>query len=178
MTSFTNPNNPFTPFLPSTYDTPSEKDRLDVFLVEKLAGFADVINDKKIGAYTQSAENLNGEKWIYLTTKKVRSGYQIVCYVPSFIPQTLRIPIENINQQLIITHTWGSASLPCTSLGAGDGVYISFMQMGDTRISYTLTDIALVTSTDFTGFEIVITTDGMRAGYSGFIVIEFLHDGI
>jgi hypothetical protein len=178
MTSFSNPNNPFTPFLPSTYDTPSEKDRLDVFLVEKLAGFADVINDKKIGAYTQEAENLNGEKWIFLTTKKVRSGYQIIAYIPSFINQTVRIPIENINQQLIITHTWGSASLPCTSLGAGDGDYFSFMPMGDTRISYTLTDIAVVNPTDFPGFEIIITTDAGRAAYSGFVVIEFLHDGI
>lgn len=171
-----NPSNLFTPFLPSTYDPPNEEDRLDLYLAENFSNFADVINDKKIGLYVPS-ENFNGEKWGYITTKKVRNGYQIIAYIASFIDQTFLLPIANINQQLIITHTWGSASLPTTSLGAGSGDYFSFMPMGDTRISYTLSDIAAPPST-FTGFKIVITTDGMRASYSGFIVIEFLHDGI
>ncbi len=174
----TNPSNLFTPFIEATYNIPEEKDTARSYLNSKLSGISDVVNDKKIGLYIQDSENFNGEKWAYLTTKKIRNGYQVISYVPSFIDQVVRIPISNLNEQLIITHTWGSASLPTTSLGAGTGNYFSFMPMGDTRINYTLTDVAVVNPDDEPGFEITITTDGMRSNYVGFIVIEFLHDGI
>lgn len=174
----TNPSNLFTPFIEATYNIPEEDDQGKVYLNDKLSGISNVVNDKKIGLYVQDAENFNGEKWVYLTTKKVRNGYQVIAYVPSFINQVIRVPIDNINEQLIITHTWGSASLPTTALGAGTGDYFSFMPMGDTRISYTLTDVTVTIPTDEPGFEITITTDAGRAAYSGFIVVEFLHDGI
>lgn len=173
----TNPSNLFTPFIESTYNIPEENDTGKIYLNDRLSRISDVVNDKKIGLYVQDAENFNGEKWVYLTTKKVRNGYQVIAYIASFINQVIQIPIANINEQLIITHTWGSASLPTTALGAGTGDYFSFMPMGDTRISYTLTDVMISSPSDRPGFKITITTDGMRAGYSGFVVIEFLHDG-
>ncbi len=174
----TSPSNLFTPFIESTYNIPEEDDQSKAYLNDKLSGISDVVNDKKIGLYVHNAENFNGEKWHFISTKKVRNGYQVISYVASFINQVIRIPIDNINEQLIITHTWGSASLPTTSLGSGTGDYFSFMSMGDTRISYTLTDVTVITPSDKPGFEITITTDGMRANYSGFIVVEFLHDGL
>ncbi len=175
MTIPINPIEPFTPFLPSTYDPPNEEDRLHLYLSENFSNMSDVINDKKIGAYTQNAENLNGEKWIYITTKKVRSGYQAIAYIPSLpnagvITLTLNsnpaFPIGNINPQFVVTNVFGSASKPCTSVGAGDGDYFSFMAQGDTRISFTMSDIALV----------ITTTIDLR-GYSCFIVIEYVRDG-
>jgi hypothetical protein len=172
------PSNIFTQFIEATYNIPEEDDRSRAYLNDKLSGISDVVNDKKIGLYVQDAENFNGEKWFYLTTKKTRNGYQVIAYISSFINQVIQIPVANVNEQLIITHTWGSASLQTTALGAGTGDYFSFMPMGDTRISYTLTDVTVTTPSDVPGFEVTITTDGMRANYSGFIVIEFLHDGI
>lgn len=172
-----NPSNLFTPFIEATFNIPEEDDRLRTYLNDKLSALSDVANDKKIGMYVDKAENFNGEKWHYITSKKVRNGYQSIAYIPSFVNQTVLIPIANINPQLIITHTWGSASLPCTSLGAGDGDYFSFMPMGDTRINYVMTDNLVATPADQPGFKIVITTDGTRAAYSGFIIVEYLHDG-
>ncbi len=167
MTIPTNPIEPFTPFLPVTYDIPNEEDRLHNFLEEELANFADVINDKKIGAYTQNAESINGEKWAYDTTQKVRGGYQAISRIRSFVPQTIPMPIGDINPQWVISHVWGSASKPCTSVGAGNGDYFSFYGQGDSRISFTMSDTT-----------ITIVTDGMRAAYQGFIIIEYIRDGV
>jgi hypothetical protein len=172
MTTPSNPIELFSPFLPSTYDVPNEQDRITSFLEDKLSQFADVINDKQIGVYTQSSPSFNGEKWAYLTTKKIRNGYQSICYIPSFVPQTITVnttpqyPITDINPQFIVTKVWGSATKPCTAVNAGNGDYFSFMSQGDSRISFTMSDT-----------QIVITTDGARAAYSGFIIIEFLRDG-
>jgi hypothetical protein len=160
----TNPSVLFTPFIESTFNIPEEEDRLKAFLNDVLSNITDVVNDKKIGAYTDSVENFNGNTLIYITTTKVRNGYQSMVYIPSFISETITQPIPNINNQFVITKTWGSASLPPTTPGTGD--YFSFMPMGDTRISYTMSDT-----------QIVITTDGARASYSGFIFIEYLRDG-
>lgn len=175
MTNPTNPQELFSPFLPATYNIPEEEDRLKPFLNDKLSGIADVVNDKKIGVYFDNAENFNGEKWGFLTTKKVRNGYQAIAYIPSFPgPLTLPVanqitisnPISNINPQFIITHTWGSASLPCTSVGAGDGIYFSFFTEGNSQVTYTVSDT-----------QIVINTTVDLSTYSGFIVIEYLRDG-
>ena len=167
MTIPTNPIEPFTPFLPSSYNMPEEEDRWSEWLGSNFSDISDVVNDKKIGAYTQSTENLNGEKWSYDTTSKVRSGYQAVARITSFVSQSIPMPIGDVNPQFVISHVWGSASKPCTAVGAGNGDYFSFMAMGDSRISFTMSDTT-----------ITITTDGARAAYSGFIVIEYIRDGI
>lgn len=166
MTSV-NPNSRYSPFLPTTYDFPKEDDGVSYFVCDNFARFADVINDKTIGSYTDASESLNGEKWSYDTTRKIRNGFQVILRVTSFIPQTINLPMPNINQQFVVSLIYGSASLPCTSAGAGDGDYFSFMSQGDTRIQFTMTDLA-----------VNITTDGMRASYQGFIVIQYIRDGV
>jgi hypothetical protein len=176
MTTPTNPIELFTPFLPSTFNVPEEPDRLNTYLGEKLSAFSDVINDKKIGAYTQAAESLNGEKWAYSITTKVRNGYQAIAYIPSFpnnstltltTTSTPAYPISNINPQFVVTNVWGSASKPCTAVGAGNGDYFSFYSQGNAKISFTMSDT-----------QIVITTTTDLSGYSGFIVVEYLRDGV
>lgn len=170
MTAPQEPNSPsdlFTPFLPSTYNVPQEEDRLDVFLTDKLSVFADVINQKKIGQYVQDAENFNGENWFYDTTKKNRNGYQAIARITSFVSGAIPMPIPNVNPEFIITHVWGSASLPCSATGAGDGDYFSFMAAGDPRISFTMSDTT-----------ITITATAPMSAYNGFIVVEYLRAGV
>lgn len=176
MTIPLNPQEPFTPFLPTTYNIPEEEDRGKTFLQDQLAQFADVVNDKKIGTYLQAAETLNGEKWFYNTTRITRNGYQAIAYIPSFpnagtltltATTTPQYPITDINDQFVVTHVWGSASLPCSAVGAGDGNYFSFMNEGDSRVTFTMSDT-----------QIVITTTTNLSAYSGFIVIEFLRNGL
>lgn len=167
MTTPSNPIEPFSPFLPATFTIPEEEDRLHTFLIDQFSAISDVVNDKKIGAYTQNSDSVNGEKWSYDTTKKVRGGYQSMARIKSFINQSIPMPIPDINPQFVISLTYGSASKPCTAVGAGDGDYFSFMPKGDSRISFTMTDTT-----------ITITTDGLRANYQGFIVIHYIRDGI
>lgn len=167
MTNPTNPQELFTPFLPATFNIPEEDDRLKTFLNDKLSAISDVTNDKKIGMYVDKAENFNGEKWHYDTTKKIRNGFQAIARITSFIPQVIDLPIQNVNPQFIVSHVWGSASLPCTDVGAGDGDYFSFMAQGDARIQFSMSDTSLT-----------ITTNGTTAAYQGFIVIEYIRDGI
>lgn len=172
MTNPTNPQELFTPFLQATYNIPEEEDRLKPYLNDKLSAIADVVNDKKIGLYSDAAENFNGEKWGFITPKKTRNGYQAIAYVaayPDFATSATLIitnPIGDINEQFVVTHTWGSASKPCSAVGAGDGDYFSFFTEGNSKITYTLSDT-----------QIVITTTLDMSAYSGFIVIEYLRDG-
>ncbi len=175
MTIPLNPQEPYTPFLPTTYDIP-EEGRLRSFFSENLASFADVINDKKIGIYMQAAETLNGDKFFYKTTRKTRNGYQSISYIPSFPNSGVLVitrdtdpqyPMADVNEQLIVTQVWGSASKPCTSVGSGDADYFSFMAQGDGRISFTFSDTTLT----------ITTTIDMTA-YSGFIVVQYVRDGI
>ncbi len=161
-----NPSNLFTPFLPSTYNAPDDQERLNDFVGKTFSELSDVINNKKIGAYTQDTENFNGEVWIFDTTKKVRNGYQAILRIPSFVTGTYPLPILNINPQFAITHIWGSASLPCTEIGANDGDYFSFMNEGNADIQFTMSDT-----------EITLTATAPMADYAGFIVIEYLRDG-
>lgn len=167
MTTPTNPQELFTPFLPSTYTVPEDEERRRTFLVDKFSAIADVVNDKKIGAYTQDAESLNGEKWSYDTTKKIRNGYQAIARVTSFVTGAIPMPIPNVNPQFVITNVWGSASKPCTAVGAGNGDYFSFFSEGNTNISFTMTDTT-----------INITATGPMSAYSGFIVVEYIRDGV
>ena len=171
-----NPQEPFSPFLPTTYNIPEEDDRGKTFLQDQLAQHSDVINDKKIGTYLQAAEILNGEKWFYKVTQVTRNGYQVIAYIPSFPnsgvlvltnSSTPQYPLVDINSQFVVTHVWGSASKPCSAVNAGDGDYFSFMAQGDSRISFTMTDTV-----------ITITTTTNLSLYSGFIVIEFLRNGV
>lgn len=178
MTIPTNPSELFSPFLPSTYNIPEEDDRLDTFLVDQLSTFSDVINDKKIGTYITENSTQNGEKWWYKATNVTRNGFNSMIYIdslPNASTQTItltsspKFPIESIDQNFVVTHTWGSASLPPTdpdNTVAGTGNYFSFMNEGDSRISYTISNK-----------QIVITTTVDLSGYSGFIVIEFLRRG-
>ena len=168
MTIPTNPINLFTPFLPSTFNMPDEEGRRVEWLGSTFSGISDVVNSKKIGSYTHSAINFNGEEWIFIKNK-VRNGYQIILYIAS-LPNadTLIIPnpIIDINPQFVITLTYGTASKPCTSTGAGDGDYLTFMNRGDPRIFWDMSDTT-----------ITITTTIDLSLYSGFLVIHFLRDG-
>ena len=178
MTIPTNPQEPFSPFLPTTYNIPEEEDRSRTFLVDRFSYFADVINDKKIGLYIQNAETFNGEKWFYDTTKILRNGYQAIARIPSFPNATTltltldsnpAFPITNINPQFVVSHVWGSASKPSTDPDntiAGTGDYFSFMAQGDSRISFTMSNK-----------QIIITTTVDLTAYQGFIVIEFIRNG-
>lgn len=171
-----NLNDQNSPFLPSTYNVPEEDDRLSVWLVDRFSNFANSINDKKIGNYTQDTERQNGEKWKYLDTKKTRTGYQAIAFIPSYpnastLTLTLtsrpKFPISNINPQFVISKVYGNANKPCTKTGAGDGDYFSFMAQGDSRISFTMSDT-----------QIVITTTTDLTAYQGTIVIEYIRDGV
>lgn len=161
-----NPSEIFTPFLPTTFTIPEHDDRLDTFLNETFANFADVINDKSIGAYTQSTENFNGQKWIYITPKIVRNGYQAITYIPVLASGTYAMPVPKVNPQFVITQAWGSASKPCTAVGAGDGDYFSFYSQGNVNVNFTMSDTS-----------IVLTVGGLVGTYSGFIVVEYLRNG-
>ena len=168
MTTPTNPQNDFTPFLPTTVNYPEEEERLKTFLVDLFSSYADVINDKTIGAYTQSAESFNGQKWSYDTTRKIRNGFQWVARVTQY-PNTgvLVLPSpSNINPQFRVTHVWGSASKPCTAVGAGDGEYFSFYSEGNSRITFIMTDLT-----------ITITTTADMPAFDGYIIIEYVRDG-
>lgn len=160
----TTPSNLFSPFLPSTFNIPEEEDRLKTFLNDKLSMISDVTNDKKIGIYVQDAENFNGNKFFYRTTKITRNGYQAIAYFTSFVSGSFPLPIPNVNTQFRVTHVWGSASLPPTTPGTGD--YFSFMAQGDARISFIMSDTT-----------ITITASAPMVDYSGFIIIEYLRDG-
>jgi len=171
-----NPQESFTPYLPTTFNIPEEQDRIRVFLYDRFAQISDVVNDKVIGAFTQNTESINGKKWSYDTTKKSRAGYQAIARIPSFpntgvlvltLTSNPQFPITNINPQFVISLVHGSASKPCTSLGAGDGDYFSFMSQGDSRVSFTMSDNT-----------ITITTTVDLSAYSGFLIIEYIRDGV
>lgn len=169
------PSNTFSPFLTTTQNIPEEDDRLKEFLNDTFSAYADVINDKKIGVIAQEDENFSGGKYFYKTTKITRNEYQTLVYIPSWIPMTLtlnsltspKFPIKDINNEFVVTIVYGSASLAPSSTGAGDGEYFSFFGEGNTRIQFTMSDTT-----------IVVTTDGSTASYTGFIIINYIRNGI
>ena len=77
-----------------------------------------------------------------------------------------KYPLSNVNLQFVITDLWGTASLPPTKIGQGDGNYIKFNNRGDPRIFF-----------DFTDTTITITTTIDMSSYSGFIIVEYLRNG-
>ena len=174
-----NPSDLFSPFIPTTYNIPEEEDRHDVFLQDTFASIADVVNDKNIGTYVQGKENFDGEKWWYKDPKITRNGYQTFAYVPAYpasgvLTLTLNnidvnkvFPITGINKEFVITLSYGTASKPPSAIGAGDGDYFTFMNKGDTRVSWTMSDTT-----------IVITTTVDLSKYSGYIVIKYLRNGV
>lgn len=175
MTTPTNPISPFSPFLPAFVQIPEDEERLRTFLQEKLSIMADISNDKKIGAYTQTAESFNGEKWIYDTTKKVRNGYQTLARIPVYPNAGILIltrstlpmyPLGDVNPQFVISLSYGVANRPCSAVGAGDGDYFTFMNRGDPRITWDMSDTT-----------ITITTTVDLTAYSGFLVIHYIRDG-
>ena len=179
MTTPSNPADSFTPFLPTTYNIPEDDDRHDVFLQDNFSSMSDVINDKTIGTMVVGNQNFNGEKWWYKNVKITRNGYQTFCYIPSYpnastltftltdTDPNLVFPITGIDPEFMITLTYGTASKPPTSVGAGNGDYFTFMNQGDTRASWTMSDTT-----------IVVTTTVDLTAYSGFIVIKYLHNGV
>jgi len=176
MTAPTNPSELFSPFLPSTYNIPEEDDRLDTFLVDNLSIFSDVINDKTIGTFVQSAQNFNGEKWYYANPRVTRNGYQVIVHFPSLPNATTVVldsdstppyPILDVQPEFVITDLYGTASLPPTSTGAGDGDFIKYNNRGDPRIFFDMSDT-----------QITITTTVDLSSYSGFIIIKYLRNGL
>lgn len=176
MTSNQNPSNLFTPFLPSTVNIPEEEDRRRSFLVDKFSTYAEIINDKKIGIVSNETENFSGGKYYYITTKKIRNGYQTMVHIKSLpnaailvlsLTSTPGFPIESINPEFVITHVFGSASLPNSAIGSNDGNYFSFHNRGDPRITFDMSDT-----------EITITTIVDLSSYSAFFFIEYVRDGI
>ena len=164
----TNPSELFSPFLGTTLNVPEDQEQLLTFLNEEFARYADVINQKTIGVITPN-QNFSGEAWSYITPKKVRTGFQVIAYIPNMISQTLNLtgspipfPITEIDANFVVTQVWGSASKPPTTPGTGD--YFSFMSQGNSNITFTMSDT-----------QIVITSS--LVGYSGFIVIHYLRDG-
>jgi len=168
MTTPINPTNQFTPFLESTYNIPEEADRLRPYLNDKLSQISDVVNDKVIGAWTQSASSQNGRKYFYDTTSRLRNGMQFLARIESYPAAgsiTLPVPKE-MSSQFVVFQVWGSASKPPTSM-PGTGDFFSFFGSGNPKITFTMTDQ-----------DIVITTVGLGTGYSGYICVDFIPDGI
>lgn len=176
MTAPSNPSELFSPFLPTTYNIPEEEDRVDVFLEETFARVSDIVNDKTIGTFVQSAQQFSGEKWFYKNPKITRNGYQAIAWIESF-PNTGSMtlnaesdppyPILDVQPEFVVTHVWGSASKPNSAVGAGDGDYFSFYGEGNSKITFTMSDTT-----------IVITTTIDMSDYSGFIVIQYLRNGV
>lgn len=182
MTTPINPAEPFSPFLPTTYNIPEEEDRVRTFLEDQFAQISDVTNDKKIGVYVEETAVLNGNKHWYANTQITRNGYQSFVFINGLPNGTLPFPgntlvltaatnpaypINDVQPEFLMWHVWGTASLPPTATGAGDGDFFSFMSQGDSRISFTMTDTVLT-----------ITTTVDLSAYYGFIVCEFIRAGI
>lgn len=171
-----NPKELFTPFLATSIYVEADPDKIKDFLVDIIPNFADTINDKHIGLYLQTAEVQNGNKFFYGTTQLTRNGYQALAYIPSLpnagvlvltAESDPRYPLENVNPELVITNMWGTASKGCTATGAGDGDYFTFMNDGNPKITFTMSDTTLT-----------ITTTVDLSSYVGLIVIEYVRNGL
>lgn len=172
----TTPSNLFTPFLPTTNSIPEEEESFRYFLEDNLAKYADVINDKKIGVYVDSKENFSGGKWWYKNTQINRNEYQTFVFIPSYpnagvltlnLTSLPTYPIIDVNPEFVITNLYGTASKPPSKTAAGDGNFFKFNNQGDTRISFTMSDL-----------QIIITTTIDLTSYSGFIVVSYLRNGV
>jgi len=178
MTTPSNPRETFTPFLPTTVNFPEEEDRLKTFLVDLFASYADVINDKKIGVYIEETPTLNGNKHWYANTKETRNGYQSFVFINGLPNAGVLVidansdpafPIDNIQPEFLMWHIWGTCSKPPSALNAGDADFFSFSNQGDSRISFTMTDLVLTVTTtvDLTQYYCFIVCEFIRAGTNG-----------
>lgn len=164
-----NPNNDFSPFLPSTFNLPEEQDRWSEFIGKTFSEISDVSNDKVIGMFVEDSENFNGHKFFYDTTRKLRNGFRFLLRIVSF-PNTssLVIPLPIVvNPQFVVSQVWGSASKPCSAIGAGNGDYFSFYGEGNSKITFTMTDLS-----------VTVTTTADMTAYSGFIIADYVKDGV
>ncbi len=167
MTIPTNPSNLFSPFLPSTYNVPEEEDRRLEWLGATLSEVSDVVNDKVIGMFVENAENFNGHKVFFDSTKKLRNGYRFLLRIKSY-PNTgpLVIPLPIIfTDQFSVIQVWGSASKPPTAT-PNSGEYFSFYSEGNSRITFIMTER-----------QVTITTTADMTLFSGIIVVDYLKDG-
>jgi len=176
MTIPTNPSELFSPFLPTTYNIPEEEDRVKTFLLDNFSIISDIVNDKKIGVISQSSENFSGGKFFYRSTRITRNEYQVLAYIPSFpnsgvlvltVNSDPAFPLQNVNTEFVVTNLYGTASKPPSSQGAGDGDFIGFMNEGNSNISFVMTDTT-----------ITITTTIDMTAYSGFIIINYVRNGL
>ncbi len=158
---------PFSPFLPTTQNIPQEEESFNYFLNDQFARLADVINDKTIGIFSTS-EQQNGEKWLYGSTtvqvKKIRNGLQTIIFIPSLITESIPNPVQNIDDNFIMTFAYGTASRLKTSTVTGS--YFSFMGDGDSRVQLDITDTF-----------VNIATNGTVSAYQAFIVMEYIKSG-
>ena len=159
----------YTPFLPTTQNIPEGEESQKFFFNDQFASMADAINTKTIGIYS-AAEQQNGEQWLYGNTKamvqRVRNGLQTILFIPSLVSESIPNPVQNIDQNFIMTEVFATATLPATAKGAGDGNYFTFNCQGDSRVSFTVSDTT-----------IAITTNGTLAGYQAFIVQKYIKSG-
>lgn len=178
MTTPINPAEPFSPFLPTTYNIPEEEDRVNTFLQDQFAQHSDVINDKKIGVYVEETPTLNGNKHWYANTRVTRNGYQSFVFINGLPNAGVLVidansdpayPINDVQPEFLMWHVWGTASLPPTAEGAGDGDFFSFMAQGDSRISFTMTDtvLTITTTVDLSAYYCFIVCEFIRAGTNG-----------
>lgn len=158
---------PFSPFLPTTQNIPEDEQSFRYFLNNQFSKISDVINDKTIGIFS-TAEQQNGEKWFYGNTsaqvKKVRNGLQIIVFIPNLTTQSIANPIDNVNNDFVMTFAYATASKLKTDTTPGD--YFSFLGNGDTRAKLTISDTI-----------ITIATDGSLASYQAFIVMQYIKSG-
>jgi hypothetical protein len=86
-------------------------------------------------------------------------------YMASIVSGTFSIPavvpIQNNNSNFLMTLCYGTASKPQTTAGTGD--YFSFMNQGNSLITFTVSDTLLT-----------ITADASLAAYKGVFVFEYL----
>jgi len=169
MTIPVNPIEIFSPFLPSTYNIPEEDDRLKEYLGSTFSDFSDVVNDKVIGMFVENFDNFNGHKFFYDTTKKLRNGYRFLLRILSF-PNTSTLVITlptPFTQQFVVSQVWGSASKPPLTGIPRSGEYFSFYSEGNSRITFIMTEL-----------DVTITTTADMTAYSGFIICDYIRDGI
>jgi len=178
MTIPTNPMEPFSPFLATTFNIPIDEDTFNNFLQDEFSRHADVINDKKIGTYIEETPTLNGNKHWYANTKVTRNGYQSFVFINGLpntgvlvinAATTPAYPINDVQPEFLMWHLWGTASKPPTAQGAGDGDFFSFFNQGDPRITFVFTDttITITTTIDLSAYYCFIVCEFIRAGTNG-----------
>ena len=159
----------FSPFLPTTQNIPKDEKSFDYFLNDQFALIADAVNLKTIGIFS-TAEQQNGENWYYGSTtiqvQKTRNGLQTVLFIPSLVSGPIPNPVQNIDGNFIMTEVYGTASKLASAIGAGDGDYFTFVNEGNSHVSFTVSDTT-----------ITITTDGSLSAYQAFIVQKYIKSG-